>query len=583
MNGFRSGTRDSRPTRYVLQSLDAAGPRLAPRLLKAGGLHDDVSDDDLLDSLPSAEQSDTGLAYYGVHAGRPDMSAEALGEAAGAAEALLPEPRAEPVTHDIGRKLLHGSTWMVGMRLGIRGIGMVSTIILARLLSPTDFGIVAMAMLVIGFVEVFAETGQQAALIRIGNPTRAHYDSAFTMQVMINAFLTAVIFAVAPLASSYFHDARIVAVVRVLSLRVFFGGMLNIGTIDFRRNLDFAREFRFGMVRKLASFLTTLVFAILWRNYWALVVGTVVGSFMEAVLSYVMHPYRPRAGVSKVGEIWGYSIWMLVQALGRFFDVKIDDVVVAGVAAPIAMGQYTISAELGALPLTELMDPVSRALFPNYARIANNPELLRDTYISVLSTTATICIAFGTGLALVARDVVMVLLGPQWTEVAPLFMVFAVSGAINGINNTVFAVYNASGESRSAAVQGWMRVLACLPAMLWAASTGVLINFALARLAMSVLLAPTYFLRLRRVIPITPAHIARACWRPLAAAGVMGVALTAAHFSGLIGNVFLRLPLESAFGAAVFIATQLALWRASGRPTGIEAWLVTTARHYLRR
>jgi O-antigen/teichoic acid export membrane protein len=403
------------------------------------------------------------------------------------------------------------------------------------------------------------------------------------MAVMINGGLTVVIFLIAPLAAGYFHDARIVPVIRVLSLRVLLGGLLNIGTVDFRRNLDFAREFRFGLVRKLASFLTTLTFAILWRDYWALVIGTVVGHCMEVALSYVMHPYRPRACLTKVREIWSYSVWMLVQSLGRFFDVKIDDVVVAGVAAPVAMGQYTVSCELGALPLTELMDPISRALFPNYARLAREPELLRDTYLRVLSTTATICIAFGAGLALVARDVVAVVLGSQWTEVSPLFVVFAIAGAVNGISNTVFAVINATGESRSAAIQGWMRVLACLPAMLWAASTGVLMNFALARLTMSFLLMPTYFVRLRTVIPIGFADLMRAVWRPLTAAGVMALALTAAAFNTHIDNVFLRLPAECAFGAAIFIATQLVLWRAARRPSGIESWLVMTATDALRR
>jgi O-antigen/teichoic acid export membrane protein len=247
------------------------------------------------------------------------------------------------------------------------------------------------------------------------------------------------------------------------------------------------------------------------------------------------------------------------------------------------MGQYTVSCELGALPLTELMDPISRALFPNYARLAREPELLRDTYLRVLSTTATICIAFGAGLALVARDVVAVVLGSQWTEVSPLFVVFAIAGAVNGISNTVFAVINATGESRSAAIQGWMRVLACLPAMLWAASTGVLMNFALARLTMSFLLMPTYFVRLRTVIPIGFADLMRAVWRPLTAAGVMALALTAAAFNTHIDNVFLRLPAECAFGAAIFIATQLVLWRAARRPSGIESWLVMTATDALRR
>src|SRR5262249_23613603 len=131
---------------------------------------------------------------------RGRMNGEAL------TEDILPKPT---LKQEINRSLVRGSSWMVGMRLGIRGIGLISTMILARLLTPADFGIIAMAMLVIGFVEVFSETGQQAAIIRLACPERAHYDSAFTMAVMINGALTVVIFLIAPFAANYFHDALI--------------------------------------------------------------------------------------------------------------------------------------------------------------------------------------------------------------------------------------------------------------------------------------------------------------------------------------------------------------------------------------
>jgi len=477
----------------------------------------------------------------------------------------------EHTRRHLGRRLVHGSIWMVAMRFSIRGIGLVSTIILARLLTPADFGIVAMAMLIIGFIEVFNETGQQAALIAHPRPERAHYDSAWTMTVLIAVALTAIILAVAPFASGYFRDARIVPVIQLLSLRVLLGGFLNIGTIDFRRNLDFAREFRFGLGRKVATFLTTLTLALIWRNYWALVVGTVVGHVMEVGLSYVMHRYRPRFSLVKVREIWSYSIWLLIQSIGRYFETRVDEVVVAGIAPPAALGQYTIAAEFGVLPMTELVEPVGRALFPNYARIAANPVLLRDVYLQVFSAAVTVCACLGTGLALIADDFVAVLLGPQWAESATLLIWFAAAGAVTGISNTVYAVFNAVGQSQMSAKQTWLRVCAYLPAIAWAASTGVLKNFAIARFAVSVLLAPTFFLRLRRVIPITAAQLAGAAWRPVLASGAMAAALSAVDFPAHVTLLPLRLLSEVALGGVIYISTQLILWKAACSPVGVES------------
>jgi lipopolysaccharide exporter len=471
----------------------------------------------------------------------------------------------------LGRRLVNGSAWMIAMRFSIRGIGLVSTVILARILTPADFGIVAMAMLLISFIEVFNDTGQQAALIAHPNPERAHYDSAWTVTVMISAVLTGLVFATAPLAGAYFNDARIVPVMQFLSLRVLLGGFLNIGTIDFRRSLDFAREFRFGLARKIATFITTLTLALIWRNYWALVVGTVVGHVIEVGLSYVVHHYRPRFSLAKVREIWGYSGWLLVQSIGRYFETRVDEVVVAGVVPAAAMGHYTVGAELGALPMTELVEPVGRALFPNYARIAADPQLLCDVYLRVFSAAVTVCACMATGLILVADDFVAVLLGAQWASTAPLLVWFAAAGAVTGVSNTVYAVFNAVGESKHSAKQTWMRVAAYLPAVAWAASTGQLRNFAIARFGVALILAPTYFWRLRRVIPITLGQLAGTLWRPALASALMVGAFAVIDFPAHIAHIALRLFSEVATGAVIFIATQLGLWKVAGSPLSIES------------
>jgi lipopolysaccharide exporter len=467
-------------------------------------------------------------------------------------------------------RLMHGSLWMIAMRFSIRGIGLISTIILARILTPADFGIVAMAMLLIGFIEVFNDTGQQAALIANPNPSRAHYDTAWTISVIIAVVLTGIIFLAAPLASAYFKDPRITPVIELLSLRVLLGGFINIGTVDFRRNLDFSRELRFGLVRKLATFAATLTLALIWKNYWALAIGMVVGYMLEVGLSYAMHRYRPRFSFSKMREIWACSSWLLIQSIGRFFETRVDEVAVAGVAPPSGMGHYIIAAELGALPVTELVKPVSRALFPNYARIAADPERLRDVYLLVFSAAFTVSVCLGTGIALVAADLVALVLGPQWADSAPLMVWFATAAAVTGTCNTVYAVFSAAGQSRFSAIQTWLRVLAYLPAMAWAASTAVLVNFAIARFAVAIFMAPTYFFRLKRVIPITMLQLATVMWRPLLAAAAMAGALLAADLPAHIDTLVLRLPAEVFVGGVVFIAVQMGLWRVAGRPAGIE-------------
>ena len=156
------------------------------------------------------------------------------------------------------------------MRWATRALGLVSTIVLARLLAPEDFGVVAMAMVVVGFLEVFTQTGVDLALIRDANATREHYDTAWTFEILQGAGLALALLAAAPFATRYFGDARVLTVMQLLSLRAFIGGFENIGVVAFRRDMNFDREFWFGVFKKLCMVALTIGAAFVFRSYWAL-------------------------------------------------------------------------------------------------------------------------------------------------------------------------------------------------------------------------------------------------------------------------------------------------------------------------
>src|SRR5579864_510877 len=141
------------------------------------------------------------------------------------------------------RQMVKGSAWVIGVRWAVRFLGLISTIILARLLTPADFGIVAIAMIILGMLEVFTQTGQHLAIIRHPNPTREHYDTAWTIFIMLYSTLAVIIFLCAPLAAIYFHEPRAVAVVRIVALKTFIAGFENVGIVDFQKYLRFNKEF----------------------------------------------------------------------------------------------------------------------------------------------------------------------------------------------------------------------------------------------------------------------------------------------------------------------------------------------------
>ncbi|HTW32212.1 MAG TPA: oligosaccharide flippase family protein, partial [Candidatus Sulfotelmatobacter sp.] len=156
-----------------------------------------------------------------------------------------------PLRHSPGVHLFRGSAWMVGLRWAVRLTGIVSTVILARLLTPADFGVVAIAMIVVGLLEMLSQTGQALAIIQHESPTREHYDSAWTISILIGIVIALAIVAIAPLTRYYFHDPRSIVVMQCLAVRAILGGFENVGMIDFRRDLRFDRVFLYTIAGKL--------------------------------------------------------------------------------------------------------------------------------------------------------------------------------------------------------------------------------------------------------------------------------------------------------------------------------------------
>jgi len=195
---------------------------------------------------------------------------------------------------NLGKRMAKGALWTVLMRLTLRSIGVVSTIVLARLLVPADFGLVILASMLIGLVELASEFEFATFLIREQGIDRSYYDTAWTLSVLRGSLVAVVLVACSSAAADFFAEPRLQNVLYVLSLASLISGLANIGIVDFQKSLNFDRDFRLTVQTKLVSFVITVLLAILLRDYWALVIGVLSGRFAALLFSYTMHPYRPR-------------------------------------------------------------------------------------------------------------------------------------------------------------------------------------------------------------------------------------------------------------------------------------------------
>jgi lipopolysaccharide exporter len=481
------------------------------------------------------------------------------------------------------QSIARGSAWTIAARWSVRGIGLVSTVILARLLLPADFGIVAMAMIAVGFITVFSEAGQNLAVIRHPDPSAEHFDTAWTMSVCAGLIVALALFAAAPLAGWYYHEPRVVPVIRFLAIAPLAEGFTNVGVIaGFRRSLQFNKDFAYTVVRKLSGFVVTVPLALIWQSYWALAAGIVCGTVLTVIASYCMHRHRPRFCLTKLREIWSFSAWTQISGIGNFLGDQVDQIVVGGIAGTIPMGIYNVAADIATAPTEELVNPAGRAIFPVYATLLRDPVRLAQSYLEVLSISVVVSLATGVGVALVADDMVALVLGPKWALAAPLVPWLAVGAGMLGISRSVNIVLSVTGNARLTAMRNWAFAALLAPAAVAGGLAWGMEGAAVARMIVTILFVPVMFYSLSRVIPLGGVEILGCLWRPVLASAIMATAVLFAQIDTM-SPIPLRLFCNVGLGAVVFATSLLALWFLAGRPRGSERILVTEAGRLARR
>jgi lipopolysaccharide exporter len=484
-------------------------------------------------------------------------------------------------------KMAAGALWMVTLKMLDRGIGLISTIVLARLLVPEDFGIVAMASSVLALLELLSTFGFDIALIRQPDIQRSHYDTAWTLNCILEVGMAVALAALAYPAARYYGDHRVAAVALVLSLGPLAQAFENIGIVNFRREMNFRKEFIYLASKRVLSVVIALPLAFALRSYWALVLGTVAGRIIGTCLSYVMEPYRPRFSLAQRATLMGFSQWILVISVLQYLLGRSSDWILGRMAGSRSLGVYNMSFEIASLPASELVAPINRAVYPAYVQIASDREALGREYLTVIGLIAAIALPAAVGLVAVADRTVPLLLGPNWLDAIPLIQLLAVAGSIQVLRTNTYSVYLAAGVPR---YQVWINglhvlLLGCLMLALIPAHGAV--GAALAYLGAMICMVPVDLYLVCRVLHLLRRAVLAVVWRPALAAATMYVAVRAlaGQTGGFSGNFARMGELTGliATGALTYALALATLWVLSGRPQSAERSLLEKTRAVLRR
>ena len=478
------------------------------------------------------------------------------------------------------RTLILGAAWSVGTRWSIKGLGFLNTIIMARILLPADYGIVAMAMLVVGLIQSLMDFGATTALMRKGAVTRDEVDSAWTLRAMQSFGVGVLLFLVSSLAASYFKEPRVEYVLWVLAVCVIVSGAGNIGITLAQKEFNFLLDFRIQVICKVLGVVATVSAGYLLRDYRALVIGVGTGYISGFIMTYWLHPYRPRWNTSKIGEIWAVTKWLMLAGVGGFILRKGDEVLAARIGATADFGAYNVGADLGQLPTGEVGPAMLGAFLPVLVAMRGGVAEINAAVIKTVSAINTITFPLGLGFAAVAVPATSLILGPAWSTAAQYVAPFALVGTLQIIQSPFRTLLTMRGHTKVQSHAVWIEFVIFLVAAAALVPTHFLLGLVWARMLGSALSLGVILLAARRYCGLSLRETAAVLMRPLIGATLM-YAIVVLVVNHVEGDVF-KLGLGIACGALTFTLWSLCSWWVVGRPAGLESTLLAYLKNDVR-
>ncbi len=481
-----------------------------------------------------------------------------------------------------------GAAWMVAMRWSHKVLGLGHVLILAWVVGPEDFGLVALAMPVYALFEVLGQFGFDAVLIQNQQAGRRHYDTAWTLQLLRGAIIACLLVVFAPAIAGLIDDPRLENIYYALTILAIADGCQNIGVVDFRKNFQFDKEYLFNFLPRIAMVATSIPIAFLvFPNYWALVISIVVGRCVRTGLSYLMSAYRPRLCLAAWREILNFSKWLLASSILEFVARKADVLIIGRLAGSGAVGLFELAREVSQFATSELILPISRAVLPGFAKLGGERSQLAWAYVNVLGVVLMLGVPLAAGIALTGDLIIRIAFNDRWLEAIPLLQVLAICGVIESCIVGAHQVFLAIGRPNIGTYLGMVRLAVLLPLLLWGTINFGPVGAAWALAATGVVRFFLNYGALYRVIGLTPGRIFPEVWRTAVSTVVMVAVVTWVRsvvepVVGAPAEIIALLVLVAA-GAASYVGVHFCLWLSIGCPSGPERQILSFAQRLVAR
>ena len=343
---------------------------------------------------------------------------------------------AEIAEQGLKEKTVNSVGWTTAETILRYGVSFVVGIILARLLSPDEYGLIGILSVFIAFSEVIIDGGFINALIRKQNTEEVDYCTVFYFNLLLSVVLAGIIYLCSGLIADFFDRDELVALTKVMSSILVIHALALVQRTRLTKAINFKPLMKIGVASSVISGVVGVTMAYAGFGVWALVGQRLSDAVTTTILLWIVNRWLPklRFSLKSFKELWDYGWKLLVSGILNKTSSEIQHLVIGKIFLPATLGQYTRARQFGSIFSSNVTTIVQKVTFPVLSSIQNDPARLKDAYKRVIKVTVLPTFVFMLGLAAVAKPLLTILIGAKWTEAANYLQIISFSLMIYPLN-----------------------------------------------------------------------------------------------------------------------------------------------------
>ena len=347
------------------------------------------------------------------------------------------------------QKVFVGTVWNVTGQLSRQLISLATIAILARFLSPGDFGLVAMGHTVKALAYVFASVGMGAAIIQRKDLSEDYLSTAYWTTFLAGMIIAAIVAGASPLVAWFFNRSELILIIAVTSVTFALGGISSTHRDLLEKRMQFKQISIIDFIDVCAGSAIAIIMAWKGMGYWSLVVREIAGTFFKIPLYAVASGWRPRLVFRRncFRDLFGFSSYVLMSNLLNYFNRNGDNIIIGRFLGATLLGYYDLAYSFMLKPLQYVSSTTSRVLFPALSKIQEDKDSVRRMYLRAIKIISLLTFPMMAGLFLVSSEAILVIYGAQWEPVVPVLQVFCLVGAVQSVTTNVGTVFMSQGRS----------------------------------------------------------------------------------------------------------------------------------------